>query len=456
MVARVLGIAVLVAAAATAVPGALGSAARPVLSLCMPGAADHACLWAAGPAASTLQLSILGACAAVLVLGLGADGEPVRDGSIEVVLVLAAATGGTGVVAARDVLSWLVLIELATLPTVALVAMRGTRRAAAGALSLLVTALVAFAFLVLGAALWLLATGSPVLGTVGVRDAAADPARRGLLLLAVVALVAGLAFKLSAWPFHAWTPMAFTGASTPIAALLATASKVTATGAVIAVLTPLAALTGGADAPHSVVAVLGGVALASMLLGSVIMLRVTDAVRFLAFSTIAQAGWVLLPLTALTELGSRAAVGYVLTYAAATTVAFGAVAALGPASETGRPLAAFRGMLRARPLVGGALGLALLVLAGLPPGVVGLIAKVQALRPVVDVDLWPLAVVAVVAVVIGIAAYLRWFAILLAAPAEAGAQSAPTPRGAGAVLGIGSVVLVVTSVVPAALWELLR
>lgn len=137
----------------------------------------------------------------------------------------------------------------------------------------------------------------------------------------------------------------------------------------------------------------------------------------------------------------------------------------GGSESAGRPLAAFRGMLRARPLVGGTLGLALLVLAGLPPGIIGLLAKVQALRPVIDVGLWPLAVVAVIAVVIGIAGYLRWVAILVRPAPESspvgarpGAPTSPrrdTPRGAVAVLGIGGVLLVATSLLPQLLWGLI-
>lgn len=451
---RWVGILVLAASAAATVPGILSSVTAPAVSLCLPDAAGSGCLWSAGPAASTLQLGILGACAAVLVLGLGHAGEPLRDGVVEVVLVLAAAAGGAGVVAARDLAAWLVLLELATLPTVALVALRGSVRAAAGALSLLTTSVVSFAFLILGAALWLLAGGSPLLDAASA--AAADGPRRQLLLLAVMALIAGLAFKLSAVPFHAWTPPAYTGASTPVAALLATASKLTAVGALIAVLAPLAPLVGSAEAPHAVAAVVAVLAVLSMFVGPLVMLRVADSVRFLAFSTIGQAGWVLLPLAALTRHGHRAAVGYALTYAAATVVAFAAVAALGRADDAGRPLAAYRGTLRTRPVAGGALALALVVLAGLPPGVVGLLAKVQALRPVVDAGLWPLAVLAIVAVVIGIAAYLRWFAILIAAPegdAATGHRVAqPSPLGARTVLVAGGALLLVTSVLPQVLW----
>jgi NADH-quinone oxidoreductase subunit N len=105
-------------------------------------------------------------------------------------------------------------------------------------------------------------------------------------------------------------------------------------------------------------------------------------------------------------------------------------------------------LLRRDPVAGGALALALLVLAGLPPGVIGLVAKFVAIRPVVSAGLWPVAVVAVVAAVLGIAVYVRWFAVLIGEPGE----NAPVrPRRRRASLGValvGSAVLVLTSVLP--------
>ena len=118
-----------------------------------------------------------------------------------------------------------------------------------------------------------------------------------------------------------------------------------------------------------------------------------------------------LPVAALSTDGLQASAAYVLVYAVATLVAFAAVAVVGAGA-----LDRTRGLLRRDRLAGGALAFALLVLAGLPPGIVGLVAKVVALRPAVDAQLWPLALTAVVAVVLGIAVYLRWFALLIAAP----------------------------------------
>ncbi len=440
----------LVGGAAAAVRGSLVAADEPLRSLCL-AAPDGACLWTAGPRASTLQAGILLAAAAALALLH--DGRPrPRDGAVTATLLLAAATGGVAVAAAQDLGSWLVSLELATVPVVALLALRGDRRAAHAGLSLLVTSVASFALLVLGAALWLTATGDASFSPDTLALAWADPDRRAVVVLAVTVLVAGLGFKLSLVPFHAWTPQAYSSAHLGTALFLATASKLSA---VSALLVPVAAVVGagiGTDLGGTpVVVVLGLPAVASLLLGTVVALRQHDPTRLLAWSTIAQAGWVVVPLTALSGAGLRAAAAYVLVYAAATTVAFAAL------SRTGaRTLEEMRGLLRRDPLAGGPLVLALLVLAGLPPGVIGLVVKVLAVAAPVAEGVWPVAAVAVVAVVVGIAVYLRWVALLLGRPDdEVGSGELPTGPRRGpsttAVLVLGTLVLALTSALPHAL-----
>ncbi|QKE83766.1 proton-conducting transporter membrane subunit [Arthrobacter sp. NEB 688] len=428
---------VLVAGAVLALRGSLGSELEPLRTLCLP-APDGACLWTAGPRTSTLQAAVLLASAAALaLLHDGRAGR--RDTTVTATLLLASATGGVAVAAARDLGSWLVALELATVPVVALVALRGTRSAAHGALSLLVTSLASFALLVLGAALWVTATADATFSSETVAAAWADPDRRRVLVLAVVLLVSGLGFKLSLVPFHAWTPQAYAAADLGTTLFLAAASKVSAAAALLVV---VSALVGAAPGP-TVALVLGLPAVASLLLGTVVALRQDDPVRLLAWSTIAQAGWVVVPLTAVSTAGLRASAAYVVTYAAATTVAFAVVARTGA-----RTLADTRGLLRRDPLAGGALVLALLVLAGLPPGVIGLVVKIVALSAPVASGVWPVAAAAVVAVVLGLAVYLRWVAVLLSQPDGDAAEGVPAGRSTGVVVLVGTAVLVVVSALP--------
>lgn len=458
-----IGVLALAVGIACAVPGVGRPASSPWRTLCLP-APDGACLYESGPLVSAFQVAALASALVVLLLmwptgqrGRDAGGAERGGPAVLVSLVLAATAGAAGVAAAHDLGSWLVCLELATLPAIALVALRGTRAAGRGALALLTTSLVSFGMVVLGAALWLTATGQAVFAPGSAGTALADPHRRPVLLLGVLFLVAGLAFKLSLAPFHAWTPQAYAGGSDPVAAFLAGTSKVAALAALLVVLRPLTQAAG------PVLVGIGLLAAVSMTVGNLIALVQDDPVRLLAWSTVAQAGWVILPLSAMRAASAAASGGYLLAYLVATLVAFtvvhlvsssGTVAADAP---TRRTLAAYAGLLRAHPVLGGALGLALLSLAGLPPGVVGLVAKVVALRPVVSGEQWVLALVAVANAVLGIAVYVRWFAVLLRDPGDA--PTAPwigrIPRPALAALVLGGGVLVLTSALPQLLLGLL-
>ena len=172
-----------------------------------------------------------------------------------------------------------------------------------------------------------------------------------------------------------------------------------------------------------------------MTLGNVMALRQDDVVRLLAWSTVAQAGWVVLPLVGISALGVRRRAAYLLTYVVATLVAFAVVAASPGATGPGGPHPrGLRGAVAAQhPWRAGALGLALTSLAGLPPGLLGLVAKVVALRPVVAEGWGWLAVVAAANAVIGVAVYLRWLRVLLGTvPGEQPVARAGRLPGGGA------------------------
>lgn len=423
---------------------------------------DGHCLYAASRLTSALQLAALLATLVVLVLawrdwadagpagredragapggrglpggggGLsGGQGLPDRTGRTPVVaaLVLGATGGVVAVPAAGDLGTLLVALELATLPTVALVALVRTRwaperraRAVEGAVALLTTSLVSFALLALGAALWVAATGTALLGT------AVAVEHPPLLVLAAIFLVAGLAFKVSAVPFHAWTPITYAAAPLPVTVYLATVSKVAALGALVVVVQALGRVDGTTLVGIAVLAA------ASMTLGNLVALTQTDTVRLLAWSTVAQAGWVLLPLASLSSRAAHAAGSYLVVYVVATLLAFVVVAAVAgdrgataPDGHGGTSLAAHRGLLRTRPLLALPLGLALLTLAGLPPGIAGVVAKIVALRPVLGDQTWWLALVAAVNIALGIAVYVRWLAVVVGPAGGQASGASPGP-----------------------------
>lgn len=425
------------------------------------------CLYAATRVVSVLQLTALLAALVVLVLawrdwaapGPGGGREGTGRAPVVAALALGATGGVVAVPAADDLGTLLVSLELATLPAVALVALVRTTwgagrraRAVEGAVSLLTTSLVSFALLALGAGLWVAATGTALLG--GGTSVEHPP----LLGMAAIFLVAGLAFKVSAVPFHAWTPITYAAAPLPVTAYLATVSKVAALGGLVVVVRALGVVDGTTLLAIAVLAAL------SMTLGNLVALTQTDTVRLLAWSTVAQAGWVLLPLASLSSRAAHAAVSYLVVYVTATLLAFVVVIAVARTTQDPaglRPdtaLASHQGLLRTRPLLAIPLGLALLALAGLPPAVVGVVAKIVALRPVLGDGTWWLAVVAALNIALGVVVYVRWLAVVVgpsrppAVPAEDPDQAAErhdrTPVRLGVLVALLTLALVAGSLLP--------
>ncbi|MDN5767601.1 MAG: NADH/ubiquinone/plastoquinone [Humibacillus sp.] len=447
----------------TSLPGVLQEAGSSRSSFCVgqqgwfssTSAPPHiapTCFWQADSLASGLQLAASLAAVVCLLLAWpiarsradAASGAPApaRSGHtrepVEAVLLLAALAGTVVLAASRDVGTWLVALELATLPVIVLVALAGRRRSIVGAVQLLVTSLVSFALLVLGAALWFAATGSPFLDPEAAGGAAGSPVAldsagsAALLALSVVFVVAGIGFKLSLVPFHAWTPTAYSGATLSVATFLATVSKIGALAALLVFLRAVAVLgTPGFVA----IAVLSAL---SMTVGNLMALRQNDVVLLLAWSTVAQAGWVVLPLVSVSALGTGASAAYLLTYVVATLVAFAVVAlTVRDSGAVGRSLVGYEGLWRRHAWRAGALGLALTSLAGLPPGVIGLVGKIVALRPVVAQGWVWLTVIAAANAVLGVAVYLRWLRPVVTSVAEPAEAAEPVNEAAGSAVVAG-------------------
>ena len=358
---------------------------------------------------------------------LALDGPGAQDRTAHHVLLLSATAGALALAGARDLPSVAVALETASLPAVGLVALRRDAQGGQAAVTMLLTAIGSLGATLLGMALIYLATGSLNLEQIATLLSAspADPAVTAVAALGTLLAIAGIGFKLSLVPFHLWTPDTYAGAPLPVAAFLATVSKAAGLAGVLVLLglglTPLAS----AWAP-----VLGVLALVTMTVGNLVALRQRVAVRLLAWSTVAQAGWVLVPLAAAGDgtpgelhAALAASVGYLLAYVAASLAAFAVVVLVArhhPAGEE-HTLDAYRGLARTEPVASAVLGFALACLAGLPPGVMGLVAKVLAVRPLVDRGVWVVAVIAALNVALGLAYYVRWGGLLVARP-----EGAPT------------------------------
>ncbi|GLY13245.1 hypothetical protein Kisp01_02610 [Kineosporia sp. NBRC 101677] len=378
---------------------------------------------------------LLGALACLL---LALAGPGAKDRTAHHTLLLATVAGAAALAGARDLATLTVALETATLPVIGLIALRRDAQGAQAAVTMLLTAVASLGLLLLGVGLLFLATGSLYLARIA-DVLAADPQRPVLVVaaLGVVLAIAGIGFKVSLVPFHLWTPDTYAGAPLPVAAFLSTVSKAAGLTAVVVLL--------GIGVPtlHEVWAPLVGVlAVLTMTVGNLVALRQTVAVRLLAWSTVAQAGWVVLPFAgagasrdSVREVAA-ASIGYLLAYVVAGLAVFAVVVLVARHHRAGEEhtLQAYRGLGRTEPVAAAVLAFALFCLAGLPPGVMGLIAKVVVLRPVVHAETWPIAVLAALNVALALAYYLRWTALLVS-PAGAAPPRWRLRPAEGIVLG---------------------
>jgi NADH-quinone oxidoreductase subunit N len=200
-----------------------------------------------------------------------------------------------------------------------------------------------------------------------------------LITLAIVFVVIGFAFKVSAVPFHTWAPDVYQGSPTPITAYLAVASK--AAGFVALVTVIFVAFPERGDVVRPLMWVL---AAATMTIGNMIALRQTNVIRLLAYSGIAQAGFILAPLSVASELSLQAVVTYLVIYAAMNLGAFAAV--IGIARKTrSAEITSFGGMFEYAPGLTVVLSLFLFSLAGIPP-LGGWLAKFVVFRALADAN----------------------------------------------------------------------
>ncbi len=332
-------------------------------------------------------------------------------------------------------------LELVSLPSFAMVALRRDRRGSEAALKAFLVSVLSTAVMLFGISYLYGVTGSLHLSAVASRLPAHGDQHRVAYAAGLFVLV-GFAFKIAAVPFHAWLPDTYVGAPVEVTAFLAVVSKSAGVAGLVVL------LTRGVPGLDLRV-VIGLLAVITMTVGNVAALRQVEAVRLLAWSSIGQVGFLLAPLAA----GDvRAVVAYLAGYVVVTLGAFGVVAVVQRHRPAGK-LSDYRGMVRTEPGVGASLVLFLLVLAGLPPGLVGLFTKFAALQAVVDANLGWLAAAMVLNVVIGLAVYLRWVAELFRLPVdEPFSVDVETP--AVAVIGTCAGAAVVLSVLPAALFAL--
>ena len=402
-------------------------------------------------------LLAVGVLATLMVAqGDSREGEP-DDSPPEVFpLLLFALLGMVLLAAASDLLVVFIALEVLSLSLYVLAGQ--TRRLAAQEAAMKYFLLGAFssAFLLYGIALCYGATGTTNL--LGIARATGDPTGDGTLLLAGVGLLAvGFLFKVSAVPFHMWTPDVYQGTPTPVAAFMAAATKVAGFAVFLRV---FAGALGGLVVSWR--PVIAGVAVVTMLVGAALAVVQTDLKRMLAYSSISHAGYLLVGVAAAATVpaGVSASMFYLLVYAFMVMGAFMVVqyvSRLGPPDDDAirerSSLEDYRGLARRHPWAAGLLAVFMLALTGIPP-LSGFWAKYYVFLAGVEAGLTWLVVVAVISSVISAFFYLRVLVVAyLQEPvgdAEAETAAGRTPA-LGVALGLAGLLTVAIGLAPEAL-----
>ncbi|MCX5302718.1 NADH-quinone oxidoreductase subunit N [Streptomyces sp. NBC_00160] len=348
------------------------------------------------PVTSTSRIVVLGGVVLVLALSRGALSAHPRESEFYV-LVQLSALGALVMAGAQDLLLLAAGYLLASIPAYTLAGFRKDGPGTEAALKYYVIGAL-LGVVMLGGITVLYAagraTGYPLL------DPALSGAPEALVTAGAVGLLAGVLFKVGAVPAHFWVPDAVQGSAAPVAAFLTTVPKI---GALAALLRLGEAVLADSQMPWA--AMIAVVAAASMTLGNLAAFFQDDVKRLLAYSTISQVGYLLLPVAVAgrSDLAQQSLLYYLAAYAVTNLGAFAVVCALPRATR----IADYRGLARRRPLLAASLVVCLLGLVGTPPTAV-FVGKLTVFSAAFDGGYAWLAVLAAVNTVASLFYYLRW------------------------------------------------
>ena len=357
-------------------------------------------LYIADSFAAFSKLLIYIAAAVSVIIAPGFFGRAGQLRAEYPILILLSAVGMGMMVSAGDMLTLYVGLELQSLSAYVLASfMRRDGRSAEAGLKYFVLGALASGILLYGISLLYGFTGTTLFA--GISDALAKGITTGQLF-GIVFVFAGLAFKISAVPFHMWTPDVYEGAPTPVTAFFASAPKVA--GMALLMRVAVEAMGSGTDSWRQIVIFS---ALASTILGGVAAIGQSNFKRLLAYSSINNVGFALFGLAAGTAEGVAATLTYMAVYIAMTLGSFICVLQMRDASgEPIETIASLSGLSRSRPGLAAALAIFMFSLAGIPP-LFGFWPKFLVFDALVRAGFWPLAMIGIATSVIGAFYYLK-------------------------------------------------
>jgi NADH-quinone oxidoreductase subunit N len=375
-------------------------------------------------------------------------------------LLLFAVAGMLIFPAANDLLTLFVALEVLSLPLYLLCGLARRRRLLSQEAALKYFMLGAFSsgFFVYGIALTYGYAGSMEFARIA--NAVASSSGNHALLLGGMGLMAvGLLFKVSAAPFHAWTPDVYQGAPTAVTAFMAAATKV---GGMGARLRGFYGASGGA--PGDWEPLMWAVAILTMVVGSVLALTQTDVKRLLAYSSVAHAGFILtgfLGARSLADIGAgdinpvQAVLFYVTTYGLMTLAGFAVITVVRDSTGEATHLSRWAGLGKESPLVAGVFAFLLLGMAGIPL-TSGFTGKWAVFAAALAAGAWPVVIVAVLMSAVAVYFYVRVIVVMFFAdPVGEGPTVAVPSVLTSSVIAVGAAATLVLGVVPGPLLDLL-
>jgi len=393
-------------------------------------------------------------CAAVVLAALLANAylrQEDMEGPEFYVLMLLSASGGVMMAMANDLIVMFIGIETLSIAVYVLAGMHLRRvQSQESGIKYFVLGAFSSAFLLYGIAMIYGATGS--VNLVQIKDfmAGVVPVQNGFLLIGLSLILVGLAFKVAAVPFHAWSPDVYDGAPTPAVAWMASGVKAAAFAGLVRIFVLTFSNYGATWRP-----IVYALAIGSMVVGAALAIVQSNVKRMLAYSSISHAGFMLMALQASSAEGTAAIAFYVAVYTFMVAGSFGVATIVGRRGDGHHSLADYRGLSRSNPLLAAAFTILLLAQAGVP-FTAGFFDKFYAITAAVEAHSTPLAIIAMVSAVISAFLYLRLIVAMFMTGGEDGAD-APLPDaasrirvpvGAGIALTICVIVTVGFGLVP--------
>ncbi len=373
------------------------------------------------------KVIFLGAALVVLLLSLNYFQEGRYYQGEYYFLLLCSFFGMLLIASSRDLIMLFISLELVSVPGFVIAGFRKTdSRSAESAIKFFLIGVLATAVMLFGMSLVYGLTGSVQLSVIG--ETFGRTGRTPAGAAAVGLVIVGFAFKVSAAPFHFWAPDTYQGAPVPVAAFLSVASKAAGFAGLLTIC--YLGFPGYSDVWAPLLAVLAAI---TMTLGNLVAIQQRHMVRMLAYSSIGQAGYILVPLGVAATAGEAAmrtafaaTLSYIAIYAVMNLGVFACVTAV--ARRTPRNLIAdYRGLVKSSPLLALIFAFFLFCLAGAPPGLAGLFAKIQVFRATIDGEIVWLGVVMAVNTVFAMYYYLRVAFSLFAGLGEPAGEAALEP-----------------------------